>query len=67
MVDKLGIPRLVRLIEQHSSSKYLYACGVLLQHVFNALAAMDRQKEIKPDLEISESLPIIFLGYHFLF
>uniref|UniRef100_F1KS65 Protein unc-45 A n=1 Tax=Ascaris suum TaxID=6253 RepID=F1KS65_ASCSU len=55
LVDKLGMPKLTRLLTLREDKTYIDATGVILQRVFNALAKMDRQKELKPDPEVAEA------------
>ncbi|KAJ1354640.1 hypothetical protein KIN20_011633, partial [Parelaphostrongylus tenuis] len=46
--------RVCRLMCPKDSKDYVDAAGLLVQRVFNALAGMDRAKEIKPDPEVAE-------------
>uniref|UniRef100_A0AC34R7E1 UNC-45/Cro1/She4 central domain-containing protein n=1 Tax=Panagrolaimus sp. JU765 TaxID=591449 RepID=A0AC34R7E1_9BILA len=64
MVDFLSIPDIARLLAIRPSSKPMIdAAFTIIQRIFNALAAMDRSKEIKPDPEVAEKnkIPIIKL------
>lgn len=55
-----GAPVLSRLIAYRPALANIEAGSTVIQYVFNALAGMNRSKEIKPDLELSErnKLPI---------
>ncbi|MFH4983925.1 hypothetical protein AB6A40_010634 [Gnathostoma spinigerum] len=61
LVDKIGFPKITRLLIARSNVQFLDACSIILQRIFNALAKMDRTKDIKPDPEVSEAnkMPII--------
>lgn len=48
------IPVLARIAALRDSKDYIDACQILVERLFNALAAMDRSKKIKPDPEIAE-------------
>lgn len=64
MIDFLTIPDIARLLTVRQSSKPMIdASFTIIQRIFNALAAMDRNKEIKPDPEVAEKnkIPIIKL------
>uniref|UniRef100_A0A7E4W9Q9 UNC45-central domain-containing protein n=1 Tax=Panagrellus redivivus TaxID=6233 RepID=A0A7E4W9Q9_PANRE len=55
LVDFLSIPVITRLMTIRPNVKELIDVGfTIVQRVFNALAAMDRSKEIKPDPEVAE-------------
>jgi len=55
MIDFLSIPVISRLLAIRPSSKSVIDSSfTIIQRVFNALAAMDRSKEIKPDPEVAE-------------
>lgn len=45
---------LARILAIRQSQKFVDAAQIVIQRVFNALAAMDRSKEIKPDPEIAD-------------
>lgn len=62
LVDKLGMPKLTRLLTLREDKTYIDATGVILQRVFNALAKMDRQKELKPDPEVAEGTFYFFMA-----
>ncbi|VDM62304.1 unnamed protein product [Angiostrongylus costaricensis] len=51
----LSTRRVCRLMCARDSKEYVDAAGLLVQREFNALAGMDRAKEIKPDLEVAEA------------
>ncbi|VBB27322.1 unnamed protein product [Acanthocheilonema viteae] len=55
LVESLGMRQICRLMEKCAYSQYLDACGIIIQRLFNALAKMNREKEIKPDPEICEA------------
>ncbi|VDO33014.1 unnamed protein product [Brugia timori] len=55
LVGNLGIRRICRLMEKCVYPHYLDACGIIIQRLFNALAKMNQEKEIKPDPEICEA------------
>ncbi|CCD69153.1 UNC-45/Cro1/She4 central domain-containing protein [Caenorhabditis elegans] len=44
-----------RLMCKKSTKDFVDATGILVQRVFNAMAKMDRQKEMKPDPEVAEA------------
>ncbi|EGT47902.1 hypothetical protein CAEBREN_14621 [Caenorhabditis brenneri] len=44
-----------RLMCKRDGKDYVDAAGLLIQRVFNAMAKMDRQKEMKPDPEVAEA------------
>lgn len=56
-----GASALTRLPTLRQSTAYVEAASTIIQHMFNALAAMDRSKDTKPDTEITErnKLPIV--------
>ena len=55
LVDFLSIPVIARLMAIRPSNQRFVDVGIaIIQRVFNALAAMDRSKEIKPDPEVAE-------------
>ncbi|KAI1716556.1 myosin-binding striated muscle assembly central domain-containing protein [Ditylenchus destructor] len=61
LTDLISIPVLTRLTAERNTSQFIEAASALLQRVINGLAAMDRNKEIKPDNEVVEKnkIPII--------
>lgn len=54
LMESLGVRRICRLMEKYAYLEYIDACGIIIQRLFNALARMNREKEIKPDPEICE-------------
>lgn len=54
LVEMLGMPVLTRIMTLRPNQQFLEASSIILQRVFNALAAMDRSKNIKPDPEVAE-------------
>lgn len=55
MIELISIPLLARIPAIRQQSKtFIDAAQIVIQRVFNGLAAMDRTKEIKPDPEIAE-------------
>lgn len=56
LIESLGIRRICRLMEKYAYPQYLDACSVIIQRLFNALAKMNREKEMKPDPEICEGM-----------
>ncbi|CAO4368105.1 unnamed protein product [Caenorhabditis nigoni] len=44
-----------RLMCKRDNKEYVDSAGILVQRVFNAMAKMDRQKEMKPDPEVAEA------------
>ncbi|CAI2349049.1 unnamed protein product [Caenorhabditis sp. 36 PRJEB53466] len=44
-----------RFMCKRSYKDFVDAAGIIVQRVFNALAKMDRQKEMKPDPEVAEA------------
>uniref|UniRef100_A0A8R1E4Q9 TPR_REGION domain-containing protein n=1 Tax=Caenorhabditis japonica TaxID=281687 RepID=A0A8R1E4Q9_CAEJA len=44
-----------RLMCKRTAKEYVDSAGILVQRTFNALAKMDRQKEMKPDPEVAEA------------
>ncbi|VDM43851.1 unnamed protein product [Toxocara canis] len=61
LVDKLGMPKLTRILTLRDDKQFVDASGVVLQRVFNALAKMDRQKEVKPDPEVAEANKLLII------
>ncbi|EJD75017.1 UNC-45 protein [Loa loa] len=55
LVENLGIRRICRLMEKCAYPQYFDACSIIIQRLFNALAKMNQEKEIKPDPEICEA------------
>ncbi|KAM3728902.1 Protein unc-45 [Dirofilaria immitis] len=55
LVENLGMRRICRLMEKCAYPEYIDACDVIIQRIFNALAKMNREKEMKPDPEICEA------------
>ncbi|VDO41133.1 unnamed protein product [Onchocerca flexuosa] len=55
LMENLGMRRICRLMEKYAYPEYIDACGMIIQRLFNALARMNREKEIKPDPEICEA------------
>uniref|UniRef100_A0A0N5AQ81 Protein unc-45 homolog B n=1 Tax=Syphacia muris TaxID=451379 RepID=A0A0N5AQ81_9BILA len=55
VVKKLGMPQITRLLCLRNTATFVDACSVVIQRVFNAIAKMDRQKEVKPDPEVCEA------------
>ncbi|VDM10517.1 unnamed protein product [Wuchereria bancrofti] len=55
LVENLEIRRICRLMEKCVYPHYLDACSIIIQRLFNALAKMNQEKEIKPDPEICEA------------
>lgn len=54
MIEILGLPTITRLLTLREDQQILDATSIILQRVFNALAAMDRTKNIKPDPDVAE-------------
>lgn len=54
LVKNLEMRRICRLMEKCAYPQYLDACGIIIQRLFNALAKMNLEKEMKPDPEICE-------------
>jgi hypothetical protein len=54
LVEMQGMPALTRLLCRRDWPAFRDAAGFLIQKVFNALANMDRSKEIKPDPDVAE-------------
>jgi hypothetical protein len=50
----IGIPEICRLLCARPWQQYLDASGLIVQRLFNALAKMNRTKEIKPDPDVAE-------------
>ena len=44
-----------RLLMSRESKDFCDAAGLVIQRVFNAMAKMDRTKEMKPDPEVAEA------------
>ncbi|CAD6190352.1 unnamed protein product [Caenorhabditis auriculariae] len=44
-----------RLMTKRTDKEFVDAAGLIIQRTFNALAKMDRQKEMKPDPEVAEA------------
>ncbi|CAI5445814.1 unnamed protein product [Caenorhabditis angaria] len=44
-----------RLMCRRNQKEFVDAAGLIVQRVFNAMAKMDRQKEMKPDPEVAEA------------
>ena len=49
-----------RLMCLKSESTFVDAAGLIVQRAFNAMAKMDRQKEMKPDPEVAEGKFVLF-------
>ena len=62
---KLGAAQFTRLLTLQDSTTFVEACCGIQQRLFNAIAKMDRQKEIKPDPEICESLCLLLFCVFF--
>jgi hypothetical protein len=58
MFEALGAPKIVATINTRSAqiAESCDAAMTFVQRFFNALARMDRQKEVKPDAEWAEGL-----------
>ncbi|PIO77194.1 tetratricopeptide repeat protein [Teladorsagia circumcincta] len=54
-----SVRRVCRIMCARDAKEYVDAAGLILQRIFNALAKMDRSKEIKPDPEVAEALMFI--------
>lgn len=54
LMENLGIHRICRLMEKCAYPQYLDACAIIVQRLFNALAKLNHQKEMKPDPEVCE-------------
>ncbi|KAI6191741.1 Protein unc-45-like protein B [Aphelenchoides bicaudatus] len=54
LIDLIGIPLLARIPAIRQTKPFVDASQIVIQRVFNALAAMDRSKDIKPDPEVAE-------------
>lgn len=54
VTKRLGMATLTRLLCLREEPGFVDACAVILQRVFNAIAKMDRHKEVKPDPEVCE-------------
>jgi hypothetical protein len=63
LIDLIGIPLLARIPAIRQTKEFVDASQIVIQRVFNGLAAMDRLKEIKPDPQIAEEnkVPIVNL------
>jgi hypothetical protein len=56
-----GAPVIARLPAFRKTAVYIEAASTVIQHMFNALAGMDRSKEIKPDPECVEKNKLLIL------
>uniref|UniRef100_A0A0N5BDT4 TPR_REGION domain-containing protein n=1 Tax=Strongyloides papillosus TaxID=174720 RepID=A0A0N5BDT4_STREA len=55
-IEKYGIVKIVEAFKLRPGCKQVIeTVGMILQRVFNALCAMDRNKDIKPDPDVAES------------
>lgn len=54
MIDLIGVPLLARILAIRQTKDFVNAAQIVIQRVFNGLAAMDRSKAIKADPEIAE-------------
>uniref|UniRef100_A0A158Q8D0 Protein unc-45 homolog B n=1 Tax=Elaeophora elaphi TaxID=1147741 RepID=A0A158Q8D0_9BILA len=61
LMESLGMRRICRLMGKCAYSQYHDACGVIIQRLFNALAKMNHEKEIKPDPEICEANKVFII------
>jgi uncharacterized protein (DUF849 family) len=54
LIELIGLPLLARIPAIRQTKPFVDATQIVIQRVFNALAAMDRSKDIKPDPEVAE-------------
>ncbi|KAI6209433.1 Protein unc-45-like protein B [Aphelenchoides besseyi] len=54
LIELISIPQLARIPALRSSRQFVDSTQILIERVFNALAAMNRLKDIKPDPEVVE-------------
>ncbi|CAI4222179.1 unnamed protein product [Auanema sp. JU1783] len=59
--ERASVRYICRLICLRDSKEFVDAAGLIVQRLFNALAKMDRTKEMKPDPEVAEANKIYIL------
>ncbi|KAH7728119.1 UNC-4 protein5 protein [Aphelenchoides avenae] len=59
--DRNGCPIVARLTALRPSQEYIDAASVVIQRMFNALAAMDRSKNIKPDPQVADANKVLIV------
>lgn len=52
---------MARLTVLRTSQEYIDAASVVIQRMFNALAAMDRSKNIKPDPQVTDANKVLIV------